>query len=241
LLIINWMKKVLFKTLVIFLFLLIALVIAGFGINIHMLKYSNKYIASDTDGLKQLAGDDIQVAIILGAYVYDNGQPCPMLVDRLLTGIAVYNEQLTGTILLSGDHGTRGYDEVNAMKIYVFNKDIPKEDVFLDHAGFSTYDSIIRSLKIFEVEKAVISTQEYHLARAVYIARKSGIKAYGIKADLRNYPKSEMSRYIVREWLARIKDFLYINVFKPDPVFLGDKIPITGSSDASYDKPDDMQ
>ncbi|MDX1357856.1 MAG: ElyC/SanA/YdcF family protein [Clostridia bacterium] len=232
----NIVKKV-FK-LVIIIILVVAIV--GFFINIHMVNYSKKYIAVDINDLYQSMQKGSQAVIVPGAYVYDNGQPCPMLADRLLSGLAVYNSGMADKMLLSGDHGTRGYDEVNAMKSFVFAADVPAGDVFLDHAGFSTYDSIIRAGKIFDVETAVISTQEYHLTRAVYIARHSGIEAYGIRADLRRYPRSEMARYTLREWFARIKDFIYVRILKPDPVFLGDKIPITGSSSPSFDKPEDL-
>lgn len=225
-------------------FLLGAMILAvafSVAINLHMINYASEFIAADADKLSETIKGKKQTVVVLGAYVYENGQPCPMLEDRLLAGIDTFKKGYVNTILLSGDHGTRGYDEVNSMKLYTLNNNVQKESVFLDHAGFSTYDSIIRAREIFEVESAVISTQLYHLTRAVYIARKSGIDAYGIQADLRRYPRSEMTGYIVREWLARIKDFFYVNVFKPKPVFLGEKIPITGSSDASYDLPEDMR
>jgi vancomycin permeability regulator SanA len=175
-------------------------------------------------------------AIVFGAYVYDSGRPCPMLEDRLIAGSRVYESGLTSKMLLSGDHGTRGYDEVNAMKEFILGAGYPKEDVFLDHAGFSTYDTVLRAIKVFEIEKAVLSTQKYHLVRAVYIARKNGMEAWGVSADLRPYPKSQMTRYVIREWLARTKDFVYVNILRPDPVFLGGKIPITGDSGPTYDE-----
>jgi vancomycin permeability regulator SanA len=232
----NTIKRV-FKLVII---LILVVAAAGFLINIHMVNYSKKYIAADINDLYQTVQKGNQAVIVLGAYVYDNGQPCPMLADRLLSGLAVYNSGMADKMLLSGDHGTRGYDEVNAMKSFVFSADVPAEDVFLDHAGFSTYDSIVRAVAVFDIESAVISTQEYHLTRAVYIARHSGIEAYGIRADLRTYPRSEMARYTLREWFARIKDFIYVRILKPDPAFIGDKIPITGSSSPSYDKPEDL-
>ena len=209
-------------------------------INIYMINYSAKYIVNNPNDLSNTVIDSFQTVIVFGAYVYDNGQPCPMLEDRLLTGFNTLETGITDRIILSGDHGTRGYDEVNAMKTFIFEHGIDKETVFLDHAGFSTYDSVVRASKIYQVESAVLVTQRYHLTRAVYIARKNGIEAYGISSDLRNYPKREMMRYIFREWLARTKDFFYVNVFKPNPVFLGDEIPITGGSEPSYDMPEDL-
>lgn len=234
------MRKKLKQALMILLLLILIPTLIIVGINIHMLNFSSKYIVSEKKELLTITEINFQTVIVLGAYVYENGQPCPMLEDRLIQGLNTLESALTDKIILSGDHGTRGYDEVNAMKNFVFEQGIEKEYVFLDHAGFSTYDSIIRAKEIFNVESAVISTQKYHLTRAVYIARKSGIDAYGISADLRIYPRSEMTRYILREWLARTKDFFYVIFIKPKPTYLGDKIPITGGSDYSYDMPDDL-
>lgn len=236
------MMKKTFKILVII--FVISTVITGIGIfaiNMHMLSYSRDYIAEDMDELTQIEEMPQKVVIVLGAYVYPNGQPCPMLEDRLLTGISAYEQGYASRVLLTGDHGTKGYDEVNAMKTYVFDKGLSQNDVFLDHAGFSTYDSVKRAKEIFMIDEALLATQKYHLTRAIYIARKSGIDAYGIAADLRTYPRSEMARYYVREWLARVKDFFFVNIFKPEPVYLGDKIPITGDSKPSYDKPKDLE
>lgn len=235
------MKKAVLKIIIILFIVIVLTVVAGVAINLYMVSYAKDYIALNIDDLEKMAGEELQAAVVLGAYVFDNGQPCPMLVDRLKTGESVYRAGMAEVILLSGDHGTRGYDEVNAMKSFILNNDVPKADVFLDHAGFSTYESMVRAKQIFEIESAVISTQEYHLTRAVYIARKTGINAYGIASDLRRYPRSEMVKYTLREWLARIKDFFYVNMIKPDPKFLGEKIPITGSSDKTYDKPDDLE
>lgn len=205
-------------------------------VNVHMCAYSSEYIAEDIEQLEKMIDKKTDAVIVFGAYVYDNGTPCPMLEDRLLAGSAIWDSGFSSKILLSGDHGTRGYDEVNAMKEFILKKGYEKRDVFLDHAGFSTYDTVVRAKKIFLVESAVLSTQNYHLVRAVYIARKSGIKAFGISADLRQYPEIEIKRYTAREWLARTKDFIYVNLLKPDPVFLGETIPITGDSSPSYDQ-----
>ncbi len=236
----NRMKNVLIKVFIGLIIVLLAVVVLSCAINIYMYSYSDKYIVSDADDLDAAIGGSVQAVIVPGAYVFDNGRPCPMLEDRLLRGASVYNSMLAEKMLLSGDHGTKGYDEVNAMKTFILDMGVPKADVFLDHAGFSTYDCMIRAREIFEIESAVITTQGYHLTRAVYIARKSGIDAYGLESDLRRYPRSEMARYIFREWLARVKDFFYVNILRPEPEFLGEKIPITGSSTPSYDKPEDL-
>lgn len=212
-----------------------ATLIFTIAVNIHMVSFSRKYIFDNTAELAANLKSEVQTVVVLGAKVYPDGAPCAMLKDRLDAGLMVIEEGITKKILLTGDHGTKGYDEVNSMKNYIFDAGLVKELVYLDHAGFSTYDSMVRAARIFEIQDAVISTQEFHLYRAIYIARNNGIEAWGIKADLRKYPKSEMTRYTIREWLARTKDFIYIHILRKEPVFLGEIIPITGDSSATYD------
>ena len=113
------------------------------------------------------------------------------------------------------------------MKKYILQNDIDEKIIFMDHAGFSTYDTMYRAKEIFKVDKAIIVTNEYHLPRALYIARKLGIDAYGIKSDKRQYQL--MDSYKKRELLAQLKDFVYVNILKPEPKFLGEVIPVSGS------------
>ena len=112
--------------------------------------------------------------IVLGAFVYEDGTLCPMLADRMDTAITLYKNGTAPKLLLTGDHGGEDYDEVDAMKNYALEKGVPKEDIFLDHAGFSTYDSILRAKEVFGAKNAVVVTQKFHLDRALYIAKKNG-------------------------------------------------------------------
>lgn len=165
--------------------------------------------------------------IVLGAGVKNDGTPSDILADRLETSIEVYNEGGASALILSGDHGREEYNEVGAMKDYVLNNNIDESRVFMDHAGFSTYDTMYRAKEIFKVKSAVIVTNEYHLPRALYIARKLGIEAYGVKSDKRGYQL--MDSYKKREVLAKLKDFAYVNILKPEPKFLGESIPVSTS------------
>ncbi|MBS4803310.1 MAG: YdcF family protein [Clostridium sp.] len=165
--------------------------------------------------------------IVLGAGVKNDGTPSDILADRLETSIEVYNEGVASALILSGDHGREEYNEVGAMKDYVLNNNIDESRVFMDHAGFSTYDTMYRAKEIFKVKSAVIVTNEYHLPRALYIARKLGIEAYGVKSDKRGYQL--MDSYKKREVLAKLKDFAYVNILKPEPKFLGESIPVSTS------------
>ena len=168
--------------------------------------------------------ENTDCVLVLGAGVRD-GSPTPMLRDRLITGISLYKSGAAPKIIMSGDHGREDYDEVNVMKSYAVENGVPDSDVFMDHAGFSTYDSIYRAKAVFEADSIIIVTQKYHLYRALYIAERLGVNAVGVSADLDDY--SGQLKRDLREIAARDKDF-FSCLFKPEPKYLGEKIPVSG-------------
>lgn len=180
--------------------------------------------------------EDVDCIIVLGCKVQSDGTPSHMLEDRVLTGVNIYGkmcEKGNGTkLLMSGDHGTAEYNEVFAMKQFAIGLGIDSGEIFMDHAGFSTYESIYRAKEIFGAKKIVIVTQKYHLHRALHIAEALGVEAYGVTADLRTYRGQSMRD--LREILARNKDFL-MSVFKPKPTYSGDHISLDGSGDVTND------
>lgn len=178
---------------------------------------------------EEISDNEVDAIIVLGAGVKEDGSPCQMLEDRLKTAIAVYNKlDKKCKILLSGDHGQDNYNEVKTMKKYILdNLSISESDIFMDHAGFSTYDTMYRAKDIFEVNKAIVITNEYHLPRALYLAQKKNIEALGVSSDLREY--SGIDYYKFRERFSQIKAFLMSNITKSKPKFLGKKIPISSS------------
>lgn len=169
--------------------------------------------------------------IVLGCKVKEDGIPSDMLADRLQRAVELYHAGVAPKILMSGDHGTEDYNEVLAMKQYALDAGVPAEDIFCDHAGFSTYETMYRAKEIFGVEKAVISTQEYHLYRAIYIGNSLGIDCIGVGADYHTY-RGQWVREC-REIAGRCKDFLNV-IFKPEPTYLGDKIPISGNGEETW-------
>lgn len=175
---------------------------------------------------------DADCIIVLGAGVWDSGRPSPMLEDRLLQGIELYQNGASDRLLMSGDHGRKEYDEVNVMKRFAIGKRIASEHVFMDHAGFSTYESLYRARDIFEAKKVIIVTQIYHMYRALYIADKLGLDAYGVASDPRRYSGQDLRD--LREVLARVKDF-FIVIVKPKPTYLGEAIPISGDGNLTND------
>ena len=172
--------------------------------------------------------------MVLGSSVYGNTL-APTVENRVLTGLALYEGGSSDRLLMSGDHGKKDYDEVNSMKQYCVDKGVEPNVIFLDHAGFSTYDSMYRARDIFGVRKVIIVTQGYHLYRAVYIARALGLEAYGVVADGPDHSFLSDLRNQVRESLARVKDFV-ICIIEPEPTYLGEAIPISGSAELSDDK-----
>lgn len=180
---------------------------------------------------------DVDCIIVLGCQVRTDGTPSHMLEDRLKQGVALYDLGAAPKLLMSGDHGTDGYDEVDAMKRYAVEAGVPSDDVFMDHAGFSTYETVCRAKEIFQAEKVLIVTQRYHLYRAIYIAEALGLEVYGVAAEYRQY-SGQFARDI-REVLARVKDF-GMAIFQPDPTWLGETVPISGSGELTHDENSDF-
>ncbi len=200
-----------------------------FGVNAYVKASSDEHILTVQEAAEIQNADCI---IVLGCYV-NNTTPSPMLSDRLTVGVELYEAGAAPKLLMSGDHGQADYDEVNAMKQFAIDRGVPSEDIFMDHAGFSTYESMYRAAEVFEAEKVIIVTQEYHLYRAIYIAEQLGLEAYGVASDLQSYVKQDY--YDFRELLARDKDFVQ-TIFKPEPTYLGEAIPISGNGDDTNDK-----
>ncbi|HEQ72039.1 MAG TPA: hypothetical protein ENN69_06080 [Spirochaetia bacterium] len=191
-------------------------------------------IASTADRIRTVSTlKPAQTVLLLGARVYADGRVSHIVRDRITTAVAVYQAGKAEKILVSGDHGTREYDEVNTIKTQLVQAGVPEQDIFMDHAGFSTYESVHRARSIFQVESLIVVTQEFHLPRALFIAAQFGIPAQGVIADRRRY--RDAAYYAFREFLARVQDFFEAVVFRPDPTYLGEPIPITGDGQQTQD------
>jgi len=223
-------RKIFIRIGLLLLSLIIICIIAVLGINLFVKKSVQNNIISAEDAVKI---DNVDAIIILGAGVWNGDTPSPMLNDRLLQGIELYKLGAAPKLLMSGDHGRVDYDEVNVMKNFAIQAGIDSEDIFMDHAGFSTYESVYRAKEIFGVQKVIIVTQGYHLYRALYIAKQLGIEAYGVASDQQVY-KGQQSREL-REIIARNKDFITA-IFKPKPTYGGEAISINGNGNVTNDK-----
>ena len=209
--------------------LLAALFLLFAVINIIVLLSAQSRIV-DIEEAKALGSFDC--ILVLGAGVWRNNRPSHVLEDRLKIGIEAYCAGVSDKLLMSGDHGRNNYDEVNVMKSFAMDCGIPSENIFMDHAGFSTYESMYRARDIFSAHRVLIVTQKFHMYRALYIANALGLEAYGLTSDLREYANATYSQ--LRESLARVKDFFMV-IFKPLPTYLGEVLPVNGNGNVTND------
>lgn len=214
--------------------------VAGMSINNHVVnsqkddilgaitETKTDFLTTEYQTMKDLQADCIMV---LGAGIIDTETPTPMLKDRLDTGILLYKNGVAPKLLLTGDNGTVTHNEIHVMLNYAKRAGVPAEDIFCDHAGFSTYDSVYRAKSIFEVDSMVIVTQTYHEYRALYIAEKLDIEAKGISSDQERYSGQPVRE--IREVLARVKDWGK-TIVKPESALGGEAITISGSGISSH-------
>lgn len=194
----------------------------------------NLYVKSSTREdihytLQQLPKND--VGIIFGAGI-NGDQPSKYLKDRLDAGILLYKSNRINKILLSGDNGREGYDELTVMKKYCFKHGVDTTKIFIDYAGFDTYSTLFRAKSIFKVKSATLVSQEYHLNRAIYIGQKLGVNSVGFSANSGTYLGYKYVTF--REYLSIFKSFLDV-LRNREPHFLGKPIDINGVSNYTKD------
>lgn len=172
-----------------------------------------------------------QAILILGAGVRGD-QPSPILEDRLLTGIELYQQGAAKKIIMSGDHYQRSYNEVQTMKNFAIAHGVPSEDIFMDHAGLSTYASIARASRVFGLENMIVVSQRYHLPRALFLAERFEIESVGVAANRRDYFNQTWRDW--REFLARTKDY-FLGSFKIGSYIDGSPISVEDSGSVTDD------
>ncbi len=218
------------KIIKIILIALAALGVSVIAINIYVIAQAAPYIYHSSDAIPER-----YAVLVLGAKVYKN-RLSDILQDRVDAGVSLLKRATAQKLLLSGDHRQKRYDETNRMKQYVLTNypDIQHDDIFLDHAGFDTYDSVARAKLIFQADSMIIVTQTFHCYRAVYLARAVGIDAVGLAVPETRYSLSSRLYWSLREVFARVKAFGDI-ILKSKPALLGEQIPILGDGRASWD------
>jgi SanA protein len=171
--------------------------------------------------------------IVPGALVYPDGRPSEMLSDRLDMAVRIFKDGLADRILVSGDHGRADYNEVGVMRQVLLDAGIPAECIFMDHAGFDTYDTVYRAKSIFCVKRALITTQDFHLYRALYIGQQLDVDLWGVASEYSASTKKDWYRF--REYLARVKAFMNCEILHSKPTYGGPAIPISGDGRATLD------
>ena len=213
--------------------LLLCAGIALGGINIGMARSTAGRIVSAQEAAQMAESGKFDCILVLGAKVMPSGAPSHMLEDRCRRGVELYQAKAAPVLVMSGDHGQVEYDEVSVMKRYAVDNGVPSSDVFMDHAGFSTYDSLYRARDVFQAKRVLIVTQRYHLFRALYIARQLGLDAWGVASDYRPY--ATQAKNSAREAAARVKDFLMC-MLQPKPRYLGEPIPLILDGNVTNDE-----
>ena len=221
-------NRILFRLTLIVLSLGLICILFWAGVNRHMSSSVADRILSSDEAAKL----DADCILVLGAGLRKDNSPSPILRERIDRGMELYRLGAAPKLLMSGDHGRVEYNEVGVMKALAIESGIPSEDIFMDHAGFSTYESLYRARDVFCAKRVIIVSQKYHLFRALYIADQLGIEAYGVGADVQRF-YGQTTREM-RESAARVKDFLYCMI-KPSPTYLGDTIPVSGNGDLTND------
>jgi vancomycin permeability regulator SanA len=192
---------------------LLGLVIAGASV---------AWVRAGTDRYTYTAQDvpEAPVALVLGAQVYATGEPSPFLQARLAIAQQLLETGKVRAILVSGDHREFRYDEPGAMERWLVGRGVPVNKIAQDHAGFDTYDSCTRAIKIFGVRKAIVVTQAFHLPRAIMLCRHAGIETYGVGDwSMKQFHKPWLTG-ATRENGACVKAVVDV-VSRRDPVFLG--------------------
>jgi SanA protein len=201
----------------------LALLLLALIVNTHVTSFGKKYILKGEMAEDFLDDTEMPVAIVLGASVYSDGTLSPLLEERAVTAFDLYSSKRVKKILVSGDNHVENYNEVIPIRDFLIEKGVPAEDVFTDFAGFDTYDTMYRAVRIFGVTNALVVTQSFHLPRALFAARNVGLDAYGVPAD-----KSDVYiRNNLREFFATAKTYFEVVTDAPS-LFLGRQIPIEG-------------
>ncbi len=172
-------------------------------LNIYVILFTKKYIL-DKATVKDNKKD---FAVVLGAGLTKDKKPSLVLSDRLDGAVFLYESNLVDKIIVSGDHKGEEYSETEAMEKYLLEKGIPSDKIFRDNAGFSTFETVFNSKKYFNVESAYFLSQEFHLPRLIYIAKRFKIDALGLKCNFHQYTKNKHRKWKAREFPSRLKDF----------------------------------
>jgi vancomycin permeability regulator SanA len=190
-------------------------------VSLHVKSYKNQRLQTSITEIP--AEEPPRVAIVFGARVWSDGSPSNALYDRVVTAVELYRAGRVRKLLMSGDNPTHQYDEPTAMKQTAMQLGVPETDIALDFAGRRTYDTCYRAKEIFEVQKAILVTQEFHQARALYLCNNLGVESIGITANRRKYEGENYWEF--REFFSILSAWFEMNFLPFEPI-KGEKEPI---------------
>ncbi|MDH5717339.1 MAG: YdcF family protein [Spirochaetia bacterium] len=218
--------KKIFKKLYVWI-LLFAVILTVWNLSLNI-KYQNKIY----DNIARVPS--AQVAIVLGASVKADKKPSEVLIERLDKSIELYRNHKVQKLLFTGDNSGKYYDEVNVMREYALRHNVKSKDIFLDHNGLRTLDSVYRSKNIFLIKNAILVTQRFHLPRALFLADHFDLNAFGYSADTGKINIDTFN--LVREFLARYLAIIDVYVLSTTSKYKGKAVPIIGSGERTWDK-----
>lgn len=213
------MKKIIKNLFKIFLLLLVAGILFIVCANYSIKKDSDPYISYKSSDIPKT-----KTALLLGtSKSLNNGFPNAYFHNRIYAAVELYKTGKIQYIIVSGDNSRKDYNEPEDMQLALMEHGIPKDRIFLDFAGFRTLDSVVRAKDIFGQKKIIVVSQKFHNERAVFLARKNGMQAFGYNAaDVNKYAGFKTN---MREYLAKAKAYWDL-IFGVEPKFGGDKVLI---------------
>ena len=164
------------------------------------------------------------VALVLGTAPRVASRKNLFFEGRMDTAARLWKEKKVRHFLVSGDNGQQNYDETTAMRDALVARGVPAKSITLDHAGFRTLDSLVRAKEVFGVEKLIVVTDDWHLPRALFLAKSAGVDAIG--AAFEDVPWKQSTKVRVREWFSRVKAVADVYVLGTKPKFLGERVEL---------------
>ena len=198
------------------------IILSGIGVILRIQILIDSYAGRIFTEVEHVPKKD--VALVFGAHVYSDGRLSDALRDRVSSAVDLYNAGAVQKMVMTGDNGRKEYDEVTAMKAYASELGVPEEDIVLDYAGFRTYDSCYRARDVFGLHDIIVVSQEFHLPRVLYICNRLGVESIGYRADKHTYAPARW--WSVREFLARCKAWLEVELFRHKPTYLGENVSV---------------
>lgn len=211
------MQKIRWKKVVMYSFLMSVFIVCWSNFSVY---YESKdFISEDISELPP-----VKTGLLLGtSRNLRSGSENAYFFNRIDACVQLYEAGKIKNVLISGDNGSKDYNEPEDMKKELVARGIPEKHIFLDYAGFDTYDSVLRAWKIFGQKSFIVISQHFHNQRAVYIARRFGLNAYGY--DATDVQKMYGIKTKFREFFACVKAYFEVKL-NVEPTFLGEKIHI---------------